>query len=702
MSSESRDAVSAKTRSRDNKSVTHFPRTNPKASTTPTSDQAQRIQIESKNASAMEEAFLPQAQQPLILKWVLDELLDDQWISEVDYQQVLSKKSGSQQHPLSLIASLRLLDAKKRSVTLNERLLTYWLSERTGLKYMDQECLKALDVSKVVEWLPLDKMKHYKIVPLGPYIGHYTGSHTGHNNNQQNRTAQKEPTTQPFLVATCQPFVDGWKPFINIPRKQLQNIQTVLMEPQCLDSFINVLEGEASTQVLSPKLKLKSQSLDSQSSVAQHTDIKNKETDSEKSDQWKTKVTPLTASMMLSPALQALWESAEHSPFAVREWGSEFLTEVIRHAVLHRASEVQWLPNAQQVLLQYRVDGCYQTVLTCSLSLLKAFIFEMTRQRCLSHQKNRQGKSGQGHCSVTEGERLTLRFSTLVTPHGEKLQIRFYDPDILLKNYEELGFQAEQAVLWKKLLSVTQGLIIISGARDSGITTTLYRSVEDGVLEHQHLYSIEHLIEHIDPRWSQMQVSGWDEAQRLNGIKEVLDQSPDVLMLNLRYPKEAQIAVQAALDGQKVIATLASEDAVGVVERLLDWGVEPYVLKYALKGVLSQCLVRTLCPHCKRPAAVSEEDWNRLTQPWKSSVPEKVCQAQGCEKCNHSGYMGRTGLFELFTMSESLSKLLDTTTDFKRFRQKAIKEGMKTLRLNGAQKISYGMTTVEEVMKLTP
>jgi general secretion pathway protein E len=180
-------------------------------------------------------------------------------------------------------------------------------------------------------------------------------------------------------------------------------------------------------------------------------------------------------------------------------------------------------------------------------------------------------------------------------------------------------------------------------------------------------------------------------------------QDPDIIMIGeIRDRETAEIAIQAALTGHLVLSTLHTNDAPSAITRMMDIGVPPYLLQSSILGVMAQRLVRTLCPHCKQPAEMSDEAWDALVKPWKAKKPDHMMEPVGCLECRNTGYMGRIGIYEMFTFTDKVKSLINDSSDISEIRQQVIKDGLKPLRLSGASKVANGLTTVEEVLRVAP
>ena len=207
----------------------------------------------------------------------------------------------------------------------------------------------------------------------------------------------------------------------------------------------------------------------------------------------------------------------------------------------------------------------------------------------------------------------------------------------------------------------------------------------------------------VEPAFNQMQVHHNINLSFATGVRSLLRQDPDIIMIGeIRDLDTAEMAIQSALTGHLVISTLHTNDAPSAITRLIDLGVAPYLIKATVVGVMAQRLVRTLCPHCKQGEPVDIEAWNLLTKPFKARPPQQLMMPVGCLECRDTGYLGRMGVYEIMLLTESLRELIKADTDIDTLRRQGIKDGMRTLRLSGAQKVGAGLTTIAEVLRVTP
>jgi general secretion pathway protein E len=261
----------------------------------------------------------------------------------------------------------------------------------------------------------------------------------------------------------------------------------------------------------------------------------------------------------------------------------------------------------------------------------------------------------------------------------------------------------EDFARWEGMTNKPNGIVLVTGPTGSGKTTTLYSSLRKLATSEVNVSTIEDPIEMVEESFNQTQVHHKIDLNFAAGIRTLMRQDPDIIMVGeMRDLETSQMAVQAALTGHLVLSTLHTNDAPATIARLLDLGVPAYLINATLLGVMAQRLVRTLCPHCKEPGSIAREEWGALVMPWKVNMPELVYRPVGCLECRNTGYLGRQGIFEILVLSDSLKQLITEGCDLQALRKQAMREGMRTLRLSGAQKIAAGLTTLEEVLRVAP
>jgi general secretion pathway protein E len=317
--------------------------------------------------------------------------------------------------------------------------------------------------------------------------------------------------------------------------------------------------------------------------------------------------------------------------------------------------------------------------------------------------EKRRPQDGRIKTISAAGEEIELRLSTMPTAFGEKLVMRIFDPEVLLKNFTDLGFSRDQTTLWNNWTRQPNGIILVTGPTGSGKTTTLYSTLKHVSTPEVNVCTIEDPIEMIEPAFNQMQVQSNIGLNFADGVRTLLRQDPDIIMVGeIRDLETAEMAIQAALTGHLVFSTLHTNDSPSAITRLMELGVPSYLINSTVLGVMAQRLARTLCPHCKAKGEISDETWQELVSPWKANKPTQVNVPTGCLECRMTGYRGRTGIYEMLPISNEIKKLVTKDADLAKIKMLAQREGMKPLRLNGAEKIVAGLTTAEEIIKIAP
>jgi general secretion pathway protein E len=321
--------------------------------------------------------------------------------------------------------------------------------------------------------------------------------------------------------------------------------------------------------------------------------------------------------------------------------------------------------------------------------------------------EKRRPQDGRIKTRTADGSEVELRLSTLPTAFGEKLVMRIFDPEVLVRDFRELGFSEDDHRRWQEMTERPNGIVLVTGPTGSGKTTTLYSTLKTLATPEVNVCTIEDPIEMVEPAFNQMQVQQSIELGFAEGVRALMRQDPDIIMIGeIRDLETAEMAVQSALTGHLVLSTLHTNDAPSAVTRLLELGIAPYLLNATINGVMAQRLLRTLCPHCKQAAEMNRAEdqaaWDALVAPFKSTRPAKIYKPVGCLECRMTGFMGRVGIYETLLCSQGVKQLIAAGAELARVRELALKEGMKPLRVSGAMKIAAGLTTVDEVLKVAP
>jgi general secretion pathway protein E len=320
--------------------------------------------------------------------------------------------------------------------------------------------------------------------------------------------------------------------------------------------------------------------------------------------------------------------------------------------------------------------------------------------------EKRRPQDGRVKTRTPSGREVELRLSTLPTAFGEKLVMRIFDPEVLVRDLRSLGFSEEDQNRWTQMTKSPNGIILVTGPTGSGKTTTLYTTLKQLATPEVNVCTIEDPIEMVEASFNQMQVQHNIDIGFVEGIRALMRQDPDIVMIGeIRDLETAEMAIQAALTGHLVLSTLHTNDAPSAITRLLDLGVPSYLINSTVLGVMAQRLVRTLCPHCKKATPTTEEQrttWRALVAPWKSGEPAQMYEPVGCLECRMTGYTGRVGIYEILMNSSEVRRLIKPLTEIPKVREQAYREGMRPLRISGALKIAQGVTSLEEVIKVAP
>ncbi len=377
---------------------------------------------------------------------------------------------------------------------------------------------------------------------------------------------------------------------------------------------------------------------------------------------------------------------------------------LFNYAFEQRASDIHLEPRRESGNVRFRIDGVLHQVYQIPTPVMAAMTSRIKVLGRMDVVEKRRPQDGRLKTVAPDGGEVELRLSTMPTAFGEKMVMRIFDPENLVKDYRELGFSEEEEKKWGQISGKPHGIILVTGPTGSGKTTTLYSTLKQLAVPEVNVCTVEDPIEMVEPSFNQMQVHSAIGVDFAAGIRTLMRQDPDIIMVGeIRDLETAEMAIQAALTGHLVLSTLHTNDAPAAVSRLLDLGVPPYLLQSTLLGVMAQRLVRTLCPHCKEKHDYDDDVWDSLVTPWKAANPRgKTYINKGCLECRMTGYMGRIGIYEMMIMSPALRERVVAAADLESMREAAYKDGMKPLRISGAMKIAAGVTTIDEIMKVAP
>jgi general secretion pathway protein E len=372
-----------------------------------------------------------------------------------------------------------------------------------------------------------------------------------------------------------------------------------------------------------------------------------------------------------------------------------------------RASDIHVEPRREIGIVRFRIDGVLHQVYQIPMPVLNAMTSRIKILGRMDVVEKRRPQDGRIKTRMPDGQEVELRLSTLPTAFGEKLVMRIFDPNVLQCNFAELGFGEEERVAWQKMTAQPNGIILVTGPTGSGKTTTLYATLKQLATPEVNVCTLEDPIEMVEPNFNQMQIQHDLSVNFAEGIRALMRQDPDIIMVGeIRDLETAEMAIQAALTGHLVLSTLHTNDAAAAITRLLDLGVPAYQIHATIVGVMAQRLIRTLCPKCKsaQPLDGAEEIemWNTLVKPWNIKPPTQTYHPVGCLDCRNTGYQGRIGLYEILPMSLEIKKVVTAQTDLDALRNAAYRGGMYPMRIAGAMKIYGGTTSLDEVLRAVP
>jgi general secretion pathway protein E len=379
----------------------------------------------------------------------------------------------------------------------------------------------------------------------------------------------------------------------------------------------------------------------------------------------------------------------------------QLVNKILFQAMQSRASDIHVEPYENEVRIRFRVDGVLHNVLTLPKGQMGALSSRVKIMANLNIAEQRLPQDGQSRAKIGE-ELMDIRVSVIPTAGGERIVLRLLDKGRGNLGMEDAGFGPEILKVFRQLIAMPHGILLLTGPTGSGKTTTLYAALHELNGQERNILTVEDPVEYQLPGIGQMQVRPKIDLTFANCLKHILRQDPDIIMIGeIRDRETAEIAIQASLTGHLVLSTLHTNDSVSAVTRLIDMGIEPYLISSTVAGVMAQRLLRVICPDCKKPhrlqkgAAVAEE-LRRM-----GAANPDLYRGEGCDKCLQTGYLGRTGIFELMVVDEEMKELITQQRGLHILKQAAIRNGMTTLREDGLRKALAGVTTLEEVYRVT-
>ena len=580
----------------------------------------------------------------LTLPEVLGMLVADGMVTQADADSLVAERRihRNDAHPLAAIAGRNWKSLLPPHKLLHLEALTEWLAGRVGLGYIHIDPLK-IDFSTVTDIMSSDYAERFGILPV-------------------------QVTAREVVIATSEPFLRDWeKVLAPMLRKDIRRVMATPVDiSRYLVEFYNLARS------IKTASKNDRQGASGQSSFEQLVELGKTNRQFDANDQHIVTI------------VDWLWQ----------------------YAFEQRASDIHIEPRREIGIVRFRIDGVLHQVYQVPMSVMNAMTSRIKVLGRMDVVEKRRPQDGRIKTRTADGQEAELRLSTLPTAFGEKLVMRIFDPEVLVRDFSELGFSTEDRTRWEHMTAQPNGIILVTGPTGSGKTTTLYSTLKSLATPEVNVCTIEDPIEMVEPAFNQMQVQHGIELGFADGLRALMRQDPDIIMVGeIRDLETAEMAIQAALTGHLVLSSLHTNDAPSAITRLLDLGVAPYLVNATLLGVMGQRLVRTLCPHCKQPQPLQTDEgelWDSLVAPWKANRPVQLHHQTGCLECRMTGYVGRIGIYEILLMSPELRKLVTPAADIAAIRELASREGMKPLRISGAMKVAAGVTTLDEVVKVAP
>jgi len=522
---------------------------------------------------------------------------------------------------------------------------------------------KVMDVEALVVWLAQRAgLQYLRIDPLKVDVSKVAEVFTA-DYAQRHKVLTVALTSGEIVVATCEPFAQDW--IAEVERQTRRQVRLVLCNPQ------DIARYTAEFYALAHSVRTAQKS----------------------GNQTRVSFEQLVELGKSNKQLDA----NDQSVVMVVDWLWQYAFDM-------RASDIHLEPRREQCVIRFRIDGVLHPVYQLPIGVMLAMTSRIKILARMDVIERRRPQDGRIKTRDAKGNEIEMRLSTLPTAFGEKMVMRIFDPENTVKDLGSLGFAAHDAARWEELLARPHGIILVTGPTGSGKTTTLYSTLKRVATEEINVSTVEDPIEMIEPSFNQTQVQPQLDFSFAQGVRALMRQDPDVIMVGeIRDLETAEMAVQAALTGHLVFSTLHTNDAPSAMTRLIELGIPPYLINATLLGVLAQRLVRTLCAKCSvpDPDAIRERLADAV-KPWVLSGEYRPYKAVGCVDCRMTGFRGRMGLYELLVVTEPMRDLVTERPQIEALRRQAVADGMQPLRLAGALRVAEGRTVLEEVLSATP
>ncbi|RLA48264.1 MAG: type II/IV secretion system protein [Gammaproteobacteria bacterium] len=577
-------------------------------------------------------------EQRLNLTTLAQDLNADGRMSDADLSRIV-KSSIVKVHPLVFLAEKKLPDAANPGKSLDMDSLLLWLGAVVTQEVYDIDPLK-INVSAVAEVMSQAFAERHRILAV-------------------------EVNKDEVVIASGEPYIHAWES--NLEHVLRKPIRRVLADPRTIARHT----AEFYTMAVSVRGARGAERTDSAAGVGNLEQM-------------------LELGSMKEP------DANDQHIVNIVDW-------LLQYAFEQRASDIHIEPRRDVGNVRFRIDGVLHSVYELPQQVCAAVTSRVKILGRMDVAEKRRPQDGRLKTRTPQGNEVELRLATLPTAFGEKLVMRIFDPDVLQRSFEDLGLADDDLRRWHDMTDTGNGIVLVTGPTGSGKTTTLYSTLRQLATPEVNVCTIEDPIEMVEGAFNQMQVNHTIDLDFSSGVRALMRQDPDIIMVGeIRDLETANMAVQAALTGHLVLSTLHTNDSPGSISRLLELGVPAYLIKATVRGIMSQRLVRILCPDCKSFSEVDLEAWQQLTQPWELEPPLQIAYPVGCKSCRNTGYVGRQGIYEVLVNSPAVQAQIKPQLDAAKIREIAMGEGMHTLRLSGATRVARGQTTIEEVMRVAP
>ena len=377
------------------------------------------------------------------------------------------------------------------------------------------------------------------------------------------------------------------------------------------------------------------------------------------------------------------------------------INHIFHYALDQRASDIHIEPKREICMIRFRIDGILHTIYKLPKVVHSALVSRIKFLSRLDIAEKRRPQDGRIKVGMSEKD-IEIRVSTIPVSFGEKAVLRILDPDVIFQSVKQLGFSKRDFGIFNSFMHSPHGITLVTGPTGSGKSTTLYSALKTIATPEMNLVTIEDPVEMVHEEFNQIAVQPLINVTFSTILRNILRQDPDVIMIGeIRDNDTASHAVQAAMTGHLVFSTLHTNDAVSSIVRLRDLGLEPFLISSTLLGAMAQRLVKTICPDCSEPFTIEAELLYKMGFPVSGSDPVTLRRGAGCRECRGTGYKGRSGIFEIFPLSNKLKAMIAAGKNTEEMRQVAIREGMTTLREDAWRKVQQGVTTYEEALRVT-